>query len=124
MKRHLLIAAMIAVAGIAAGCASSSGTKIEAADARFIQKGRTTKSELIQKLGKPDEATMDSNGKETVSWIHMATRTDAKTFIPFAGAFIGGGTSDTTILKVSLDKRGIVSDYEYSGGHQVTKLGN
>ncbi len=123
MKRHLILAALIAVAGMATGCATSSGTKVEASSLTFIQKGKTTKSELVSKLGQPDETGVDSNGKETVSWIHSNSRTDAKTFIPIAGAFIGGATSENTTLKVILDKRGVVSDYEYTGGRQVSKLG-
>ncbi len=124
MKRHLILAALIAVAGMATGCATSSGTKVEASSLSFIQKGKTTKSELVSKLGQPDETGVDSNGKETVSWIHSNSRTDAKTFIPIAGAFIGGATSENTTLKVILDKRGVVSDYEYTGGRQVSKLGS
>ncbi len=124
MKRHLILAALIAVAGMATGCATSSGTKVEASSLSFIQKGKTTKSELVSKLGQPDETGVDSNGKETVSWIHSNSRTDAKTFIPIAGAFIGGATSENTALKVILDKRGVVSDYEYTGGRQVSKLGS
>ena len=123
MKRHLILAALIAVAGLVTGCATSSGTKVEASSLSFIQKGKTTKSELVSKLGQPDETGVDSNGKETVSWIHSNSRTDAKTFIPIAGAFIGGATSENTTLKVILDKRGVVSDYEYTGGRQVSKLG-
>lgn len=122
MKRHLILAALIAVAGLTTGCATSSGTKVEASSLTFIQKGKTTKSELVSKLGQPDETGVDSNGKETVSWIHSNSRTDAKTFIPIAGAFIGGATSENTTLKVILDKRGVVSDYEYTGGRQVSKL--
>ena len=124
MKRHLILAALIAVAGMATGCATSSGTKVEASSLSFIQKGKTTKSELVSKLGQPDETGVDSNGKETVSWIHSNSRTDAKTFIPIAGMFIGGATTDSTTLKVILDKRGVVSDYEYTGGRQVSKLGS
>ncbi|MFZ5582587.1 MAG: hypothetical protein ACOZCK_08010 [Pseudomonadota bacterium] len=124
MKRHLILAALIAVAGMATGCATSSGTKVEASSLSFIQKGKTTKSELVSKLGQPDETGVDSNGKETVSWIHSNSRTDAKTFIPIAGMFIGGATTDSTALKVILDKRGVVSDYEYTGGRQVSKLGS
>lgn len=123
MKRHFIIAAVIAMTGLATGCATSSGTKVEAADISFIQKGKTTRTELVNKLGQPNETGLDSNGKETLSWIHVQTRTDAKTFIPIAGAFIGGGTSESTTLKVVLDKRGVVSDYEYAGGRQISKLG-
>ena len=122
MKRHLILAALIAVVGLATGCATSSGTKVEASSLSFIQKGKTTKGELVQKLGQPDETGIDSNGKETLSWVHSNSRTDGKTFIPIAGMFIGGATTDRTTLKVILDKRGIVSDYEYTGGRQVSKL--
>ncbi len=123
MKRHLILAALIAVAGLATGCATSSGTKVEASSLFFIQKGKTTKSELVSKLGQPTESGFDSSGKETLTWFHTESRTDAKTFIPIAGAFIGGGTSESTTLKVILDKRGVVFDYEYTGGRQVSKLG-
>lgn len=122
MKRNLMIAAMIAV--LAAACGATSGMRIESNDLSAIQKGRSTKSEMIAKYGEPTETTLDSSGKETLIWYHTQTKTDAKTFIPIAGIFLGGGTSETTTLKVMLDKRGIVSDYEYSGGRYVSKLGS
>lgn len=120
--RHLIIAAAIAM--LATGCGSTSGRKIESSDLASIQKGRTAKSELIQKYGPPTETSVDGAGKETVSWYHSQSTTDAKTFIPIAGAFIGGGTTETTSLKVFFDKRGIVQDYEYSGGKINSKLGS
>lgn len=122
MKIHLAIAAVIVALGVV-GCGTTSGTKIEPSELSTIQKGRTAKSELIQKYGQPTETTVDSSGKETLFWTHYASKTEAKTFIPFAGAFIGGASSESTTLKVVFDKRGIVNDYEYTGGRQVSKLG-
>lgn len=119
--RHLILATAIAI--LATGCGTTSGTKIESSDLSSIQKGRTAKSELIQKYGQPTDTTVDSTGKETLFWYHSQSKTDAKTFIPFAGAFLGGASSETTSLRVMLDKRGVVSDYEYSGGKSVSKLG-
>lgn len=118
--RYLILAAAIA---ILAGCGTTSGTRIESSDLSSIQKGRSTKSEMIQKYGEPTETSVDSTGKETLFWYHTRSKTDAKTFIPIAGAFLGGGSSESTSLKVFLDKRGIVQDYEYSGGKTVSKLG-
>jgi len=120
--RHFLIAAAIAV--LVTGCGTVSGTRIEASDLTTIQKGRTAKSELIQKYGPPSETSVDSAGKESASWYHSQSTTDAKTFIPIAGAFIGGATTETTTLKVFFDKRGIVQDFEYSGGTINSKLGS
>lgn len=122
MKIRLITALAIATLSVV-GCGSTSGTKIESSDLSSIQKGHTAKSELIQKYGPPTESSVDSSGKETLSWSHFASKTDAKTFIPFAGAFLGGATSESTTLRVVFDKRGIVNDYEYSGGRQVSKLG-
>lgn len=120
--RHLILAAAIAI--LATGCGTTSGTRIESSDLTSIQKGRTTKSEIIQKYGEPMETSVDSAGKETLFWYHSRSKIDAKTFIPIAGAFLGGGTSESTSLKVFLDKRGIVQDYEYTGGKTVSKLGS
>ncbi|AEV26954.1 hypothetical protein Dsui_2603 [Azospira oryzae PS] len=122
MKRHLIVAAVVAVIGLA-GCATATGTKVAATDVTFIQKGKTTKSELVQKLGQPNGGGIDTNGKETMTWIHARAEADAKTLIPVLGAFIGSSTYETTTLKVILDKRGVVSDYEYNVGRQVSKMG-
>lgn len=122
MKRTLVIVAAALAIAVSAGCATSSGTKIESSDLSYIQKGRTSRTDLVQKYGQPTEVVVDSSGKETLVWFHTVSRTDAKTFIPVAGMFIGGGSSETTVLKVMLDKRGIVNDYEYSGGRSTSKL--
>lgn len=121
MKHHLIIATTIAI--LVTGCGTTSGTKIESSELTSIQKGQTTKSMLIQKYGQPTDTTVDSTGKETLLWYHTRSKTDPKTFIPFAGAFLGGATSETTTLRVMLDKRGVVQDYEYSGGKVASKLG-
>ncbi|SFN90574.1 Outer membrane protein assembly factor BamE, lipoprotein component of the BamABCDE complex [Formivibrio citricus] len=123
--RPLLLGVALVMGSVAmTGCGSSSGVKVEEGDTAFIQKGKTTKAQVLAKLGEPTSRAKDSTGKETLRWDHTQTKVDPKSYIPVAGFFIGGGKSENKSLAVIFDKRGIVQDYEYTGGTVEGRLYN
>lgn len=82
LPRTLVLAA---VAGGLSACAT--GKKVEAETYRQIQENRTTKSELIELLGPPTSTGFQGNDEILT---YSSSKTDAATFIPFAGVFLGG----------------------------------
>jgi outer membrane protein assembly factor BamE (lipoprotein component of BamABCDE complex) len=106
------------------GCGTTSGVKVEASDLSFITKGKTTKAQLVEHLGEPTQRTTNSKGDDIYSWSYSKSTIDAKSFIPFAGFVLGGGTTKSQELEVRLNKKGIVSDYQFSDGTTSNKLGS
>lgn len=128
MKRKLLLVGyFVAAVGVVAtmsGCAVEQGRRVESTDVSFIQKGKTTKSELVEKLGPPTETAVDSNGRESVTWEYFKSTSDGKTFIPIAGFFVGSQTFDSATFTAFLDAKSRVVDYKLSSGRSQGRLGN
>jgi outer membrane protein assembly factor BamE (lipoprotein component of BamABCDE complex) len=123
LRPLVMVLSLAAAAAVLPGCSTTTGTKVEAADLSFIAKGKTTKSQLVTRLGEPTMRTSDSSGGEIYLWSFAKTDIDAKTFIPFAGVLLGGSKTAYQELQVKLDKKGIVSDYKFSDGLAKSKSG-
>lgn len=128
MKRKLLLVGyFVAAVGCVAtlsGCAVEQGRRVESADVSFIQKGKTTKTELLEKLGPPTETAVDSSGKESLTWEYFKSTTDGKSFIPFAGFFVGSQSFDSATFTAFLDAKNRVVDYKLSSGRSQGRMGN
>ncbi len=104
----IVIAAALAVA--ITGC-SSVGTPIAKEKVNRIQIGVTTEPDLIRMFGVPSTKTLDLNGNVVLSWVYSAARTKPETFVPVAGAFIGGINTRMEQLTVLIDGKGKVERY-------------
>lgn len=105
------------------GCHSTShGTKMDQAKLDQIQKGKTTKSEMITWFGPPASIGRDDTGQQTATWMYASSDTKVKgsTFIPYAGMFMGGatGTSESQTLFATFDSNNVLQKYNLSGSAQ------
>jgi len=107
---------------ILAGCASTYGTKLETSDFSFIQKGKTQRAELMQRLNEPTDRMIDAAGNETLTWRYMKSTTDAAGLVPFVGALIGKQDLETRTLVVFLDKTGLVKDFSLGDDQRTIRL--
>lgn len=105
----------LTIAAILAGCASA-GRKFDTQAASQIQKGTTTKAQVQQLVGLPQNIGKDSDGNET--WTYAYARSTAKgtSFIPIAGAFMGGADTQEQKLVVKFDPAGVVTYTDLSFG--------
>lgn len=109
---------LLAVAVIS-GCVSS-GTNVSDAQIQEIQKGKTTYNEVLSIMGKPDITSKDSDGTRTAIYSYSHSQVDGKSFIPFAGAFIGGAHGQSKTVEITFDSNNVVKDYSVSEGtHDV-----
>jgi hypothetical protein len=99
------------------GCASV-GTPIATQNIPKIRKGVTTETELVQMFGAPTDKTLNTNGKIMDTWIYTASQAKGTSFIPFAGAFVGGANMQMDKLQAILGKDGRVEDYMFNQSHQ------
>jgi outer membrane protein assembly factor BamE (lipoprotein component of BamABCDE complex) len=98
-----------------AACASV-GRKIDPAAAAQIERGKTTKAQVVQLLGSPDHVTTRASG-DTI-FIYQYARASAKpaTFIPIFGPLVGGANVQHQMFMVSFGPDGIVRNYTSSYG--------
>lgn len=98
----------IALVAIAiAGC-SSVGTPIAQEKVNQIRLGVTTEPDLLLLFGNPSTKTLDPSGTIVLTWVYSSASTKAETFVPIAGALIGGYDTHLQQLSVLLDRKGRV----------------
>jgi outer membrane protein assembly factor BamE (lipoprotein component of BamABCDE complex) len=115
LKSILTACVAIAIAIFVTGCASS-GTNFDQSKVSQIKKGETTEADLTAMFGQPENRTVNSDGVVTLSWNYFESRTKGTTFIPYAGAFVGGANTKSKMLSVTLGSDGKVTDFWSSGG--------
>lgn len=115
------------------GCATTQGEANNAAsteeaaeappDLSYIVKGTTTKAQLITKLGQPTKITVNGNNGETLTWGSSITKIDPRFYIPYVGSLIAGAKTQSKILTVNVDSKGIVIDHKYESSTQEVNRG-
>jgi len=112
--RKINLSLLVCVA-LLCGCASV-GNNFDSRKIPEIKKGETTEAELSKMFGPPNQRGINSESGTTLTWIYSEAGVKGETFIPFAGAFVGGATTKVKTLVVQLDQQGKVASYNYSGG--------
>jgi outer membrane protein assembly factor BamE (lipoprotein component of BamABCDE complex) len=115
------VAALLIMA-LLASCASV-GTPIAQENVKKIRPGVTTEADLVRMFGQPSTKTLDSNGKTILGWIYSEAQTKGTTFIPIAGAFVGGVNTRTQMLSVLIGRNGRVERYTMNDTPTPAKQG-
>jgi len=97
------------------GC-TTMGNQYDASRVDDIVVGQTTEAELIDWFGEPQSRTRSSNQEIVLAWTYFHAQTRGSTFIPIAGAFIGGSDQESQNLSVTLDSDGKVKTFSESSG--------
>lgn len=106
-----LIAAALAAAVLAAGCASTAqGQKFDDGFVAQIQKGRTTKGQVRSALGEP-QTVQKSSGTET--WIYSYSDAYGRGYVQAATFGLVKQKSDDQTLIVVF-QGDVVADYTYT----------
>jgi outer membrane protein assembly factor BamE (lipoprotein component of BamABCDE complex) len=113
---------ILAVCLALAGCASA-GVKVDSNAVAKIQKGVTTKAEVLALLGAPMTDTLAGDGREFMLWSYAHTQMKGATFIPVVGMFAGGSNTKMTTCQVILNKDKVVEDMLLSDGNIEAKMG-
>jgi outer membrane protein assembly factor BamE (lipoprotein component of BamABCDE complex) len=104
MKKVLITVIALALAG----CGASSGTKISDQQLAQLEVGKTTRAGALVILGKPNSETAISTGQRVMVWAYSEIKTRPETFIPFAGAFVGGADGKSGSVVLTFDKSGVL----------------
>lgn len=109
------IMVLVLMAGLLAGCAST-GRKIDQAAAAKIEKGRTTKNEVLTLIGSPDSITVSLNGETTFMYSSARTTAQPAAYIPFFGPLLGGIDVQSQMFIITFNSDGVVKDFISSQG--------
>ena len=121
LPRLLATAALAAVLLLLlAGCVST-GRNFDESKITDIKKGETTEADLVKLFGPPESRSSDSDGHTHLDWSYMESRMKGQSFIPYAGAFMGGSDSKHKMLMVTLGADGKVTHYNLTGGASETR---
>ena len=113
---------LLATALLITGCASV-GHKLDESKVDQIKKGVTTRDQVVQLVGSPNQITRDGFGRVIFQYIYSRATTKASTFIPIVGAFAGGANVQTQMLMVTFDTNNVVSDLFSSYGANEVNTG-
>lgn len=118
-----LVATLIATAALT-GCAAS-GVRVTDDQVAHFKKGITTKSDVLQTLGKPTMQMRLGDGTSMVTYSFSETSVRPATFIPIVGAFAGGADSRSNSMTLRFDANDKLIDttsasFENGTGHGVS----
>jgi outer membrane protein assembly factor BamE (lipoprotein component of BamABCDE complex) len=99
---------------------ASAGNNFDESKISQIKKGQTTEADLIGMFGPPQNRSVNSDTGVTLTWIYSEAKVKGESFIPYAGAFMGGTRSKSKTLSVTLADNKVTS-YTYSGGGTETR---
>ena len=105
-------------AALIVGCAST-GNNFDDSKVSQIKKGETTEADLLQMFGQPQSRSLNSEGQTILTWSYVEARVKGETFIPYAGAFMGGSTSAHKMLTVVLLAGKVASFNSTAGGTET-----
>ena len=117
-KNFILLMVLFA----AAGCATV-GTKIDLEKVKQIEKGVTSKQEVIDLLGKPSMVRLTSDGKTIMMYRYVKATNKATNFIPVVNVLAGGMEMSQQIVQVLLDENDIVEKYIFNDSENEINSG-
>jgi outer membrane protein assembly factor BamE (lipoprotein component of BamABCDE complex) len=117
MKNTLTILLLSAV--FLTGCATV-GRKLDQSAVDQIKKGVTTRDQVIQLIGSPDQVTRTGDGLTTFQYMYSRASAKAVNFVPVVNAFAGGVNVQNQMVMVTFGSDGVVSDiFSTYGGNEV-----
>jgi hypothetical protein len=117
VKRLVLATALIL------GACVASGVRVTEEQAKQFERGKATYNEVVSKLGQPTSSVVTGAGLRYISYAFVEAAARPETYIPIAGAFIGGADARSNIATFSFDGRGVLVDYTIASSQTGMALG-
>ena len=117
----------LALCILLSACASSGNEKIRSETKegleQQIQKGKSSKQNVQDLYGDPDEITFTDSGNEIWRFKHSLATSKPINFVPYANIFSHGMDVKNKIIVFIFDKKGIVQNYTLSDAKNEIKNG-
>lgn len=123
---RFITASFFIIVFLLSGCSTSGNQNLKNETPQSLQskiiKNKTTKTELLTKLGEPDTRTTLDDGNEQWKYFMSNSQFNATTFIPVVGLFTGGSQTQSKTLEIDF-KGETVSKWTFSSDNNNTKTG-
>ncbi len=113
---------LILLVALLAACISM-GRKIDQSAADRIEKGKTTRGEVINLIGSPDRITRSASGDTIFMYSYIRATPKPATFIPIVGALVGGSNVQHQMFMVTFGADGVVKDFSSTYGATEADMG-
>lgn len=123
---RFITASFFIIVFLLSGCSISGNQNLKNETPQSLQskiiKNKTTKTELLTKLGEPDTRTTLDDGKEQWKYFMSNNQFNATTFIPVVGLLTGGSQTQSKTLEIDF-KGETISKWTFSSDNNNTKTG-
>lgn len=109
MKRMKKFLTLVLATALFTGCATM-GRKLDQTNIDKIKKGETTREEVLQLIGSPDQIMRDGDGNVTFMYMYVRATAKPEGFIPVVGVFAGGIDTQNQMFQVTFGEDGVVKD--------------
>jgi hypothetical protein len=109
MKHAITLAGLL----VLAACVSS-GVRVDEENLAAFEKGTTTYSEVITRLGQPTTNALMPDGRRMLMYTWVQARARPQNFIPIVGAFMGGADSRSSSVVIWINAVGKLEGYSAS----------
>ena len=114
-KMFLSLSGILCCLALFAASCASVGNNFDDTKISQIKKGETTEADLVKMFGEPQNRSVSSENGLTLTWIYSEAKVKGESFIPYAGAFMGGTRAKSKTLSVILADNKVTS-FTYTGG--------
>ncbi len=118
--RGSLFVACICLLG--AACAAS-GVQVKEEQLAQFEVGKATAADVVTALGQPNRNILMPDGSRMLIYSYAEVQTRPETFIPIAGAFVGGADIRTNSVMLRFAPSGILLTKSASSGSTGTGMG-
>ncbi|HHH4160046.1 hypothetical protein [Enterobacter cloacae] len=123
---RFITASFFIIVFLLSGCSISGNQNLKNETPQSLQskiiKNKTTKTELLTKLGEPDTRTTLNDGNEQWKYFMSNNQFNATTFIPVVGLLTGGSQTQSKTLEIDFNGE-TVSKWTFSTDNNNTKSG-
>jgi hypothetical protein len=112
MFRPICLSLMV----LALGACASTGTRVSQQTFAEFSKGKSTCSEITQRLGPPSQSAIHDNGDLVIAYIYGAAQAHPENFIPIVGDFVRGYDMEHTAAVFYCDRKDMLIKMAYASG--------
>lgn len=121
--RSVVLSALVGTILVTFSGCMTVGRKLDVDAVDSIKKNRTTRQEVVQAIGSPDQVTRDGDGNVTYMYMYARTQVKPETYIPYIGPMIGGTRSQNQTVIISFGPDDIVNQITSTMGGMETSQG-
>jgi outer membrane protein assembly factor BamE (lipoprotein component of BamABCDE complex) len=103
-------------------CTPTSGTTVTNDQLKEFKVGSTTYAQVVDKLGKPNAITTSDDGGIVAAYTGGTLHVKPETYIPIAGAFVGGTESTAHTVILNFNKRNILTHIQQADSAIATHM--